>query len=295
MLIFGLGVAGLLVLGGIATYVLAPRVGPNPWFGVRTGYSMANPEVWAKSNRVGGRLLVGIGIAMALLTLLVAQLGLGADSGIAVLAGALVLMLAGSVAWLFSYTRTLARLATEDKDKVKVERLPFRWRYVALPLALCLASLILVACFYPRLEGARLATHFSFSGQPDGWMGRSAFVAIMLAIQFGFAGISLALVRWLSAWLRPGAPAQVSASASQWLLGNLLAVGQMVVLYAMADTFWYNLYQAHLLPVWLFIILAVISATLVPLFAIAVVIGGRWLSNLARNSSKERTSGDSTN
>lgn len=284
MVVFGLGAAALLVLAGIATYALAPRVGSNPIFGVRTGYSQVSPEVWARSNRADGCLLIGIGIALVLLTLLLAPLGLDTSPGIPILAGALLVMLAGGAAWLFSYTRALAR---QQKVEAKVERLPFRWRCVTLPLALCLVSLLVAAYFYPRLEETRIASHFNLRGQPDGWMGRQAFLATMLAIQFAFGGVSLALVRWVSAWLRPGVPGQVSPSASQWLLGNLLAIGQLVVLYAMADTFWYNLHQAHLLPVWLFIIVAVILATLVPLFAIAVVAASRWLSYSTRKPDKE--------
>ena len=165
-----------------------------------------------------------------------------------------------------------------------MEKLPFRWRYVAAPLVLCAASLLLAAYFYPRLEGTRIASHFNLRGEPNGWMSRQAFVLIMVAIQVGFAAVSIVLARWTSSLLRPGTPGQIPGVASQWLLGNILAIGQIIVLFVMADTFWYNLHHAHLLPVWLFIIIAVVIAAMGPMAAIGIVVGSRVLGQATKKS-----------
>jgi uncharacterized membrane protein len=54
---------GLLYVGiGVAM----PKVPPNPLFGVRTARTLACPDAWERANRIGGRWLVGAGIATIL-------------------------------------------------------------------------------------------------------------------------------------------------------------------------------------------------------------------------------------
>ncbi|MSP14811.1 MAG: SdpI family protein [Chloroflexi bacterium] len=74
---FGLGIGVLLVLAGAATYYFAPRVGPNPFFGVRIGYAYASREVWNKSNRFGGLALAVAGVAIMLYSLVSGAKGTG--------------------------------------------------------------------------------------------------------------------------------------------------------------------------------------------------------------------------
>ena len=114
MLWFGLLIGGLLVLTGLATALWAPRVGPNAYFGVRTGYSAANRLVWERSNRVGGLVLAGIGAAMLLVTAVVGLIGVPESAQILVLTAALFALLLPAVAWLFLYTRRLARTTPSD-------------------------------------------------------------------------------------------------------------------------------------------------------------------------------------
>ena len=63
---YGVGAGLVLVIAGWATYRYAPRVGPNPIFGVRTGYSMVNRDVWDRSNRAGGLILMLMGLVTGL-------------------------------------------------------------------------------------------------------------------------------------------------------------------------------------------------------------------------------------
>jgi uncharacterized membrane protein len=46
------------------------RVQPNYFVGIRTPWTLADPEVWRRTHRVGGRAMVGAGVAGALLALL---------------------------------------------------------------------------------------------------------------------------------------------------------------------------------------------------------------------------------
>lgn len=117
MLWFGLLLGGVFILAGLATAIWAPRVGPNRYFGVRTGYSAANRAVWDRSNRVGGLVMAGIGVAMLLATTVVALVGVPASAQILVLTGVLFVLLIPTVAWLFLYTRRLARHSPRDLDR----------------------------------------------------------------------------------------------------------------------------------------------------------------------------------
>ena len=55
----GLGLL-LAVLGA-----LMPRVKRNPWFGVRTRWTLESDLVWEKTQRLGGKLLAGAGVVTA--------------------------------------------------------------------------------------------------------------------------------------------------------------------------------------------------------------------------------------
>jgi uncharacterized membrane protein len=46
------------------------RVQPNYFVGIRTPWTLADPEVWRRTHRAGGRAMVGAGLAAALLGLL---------------------------------------------------------------------------------------------------------------------------------------------------------------------------------------------------------------------------------
>ncbi|MFN8473187.1 MAG: SdpI family protein [Anaerolineae bacterium] len=109
MLWFGLLIGGIFILAGLATAIWAPRVGPNAYFGVRTGYSAANRAVWNRSNRVGGLVMAALGVVMLVITVLIVPLHLPAETEMLVLTGALFALLIPAVVWLFFYTRRLSR------------------------------------------------------------------------------------------------------------------------------------------------------------------------------------------
>src|SRR5689334_15988811 len=109
ILSLGLLMGGLLLVVGLATYIWAPRVVPNPFFGVRTGYSYANRDVWNQSNCVGGLALAGVGAVLLVLTSVLQLIGLPQATATFVLTGVMVVLGLGTVAWLVLYTRRLAQ------------------------------------------------------------------------------------------------------------------------------------------------------------------------------------------
>jgi uncharacterized membrane protein len=183
----------LLVVIGWATYYFAPRVGPNPIFGVRVGYSFASREVWDKTNRFGGALIALVGMAMAVGGVGLHWLNLAPNQGISTLTVAMLVALLGAVVWMFVYARGLAQGAPIMRELAPVK---FRCAYLAPGLISFAMLVALMAYFYPQLPAAKMATHFGFDDQPNGWMPRDAFVVSYV----GLAALFVALDNDFKLW-----------------------------------------------------------------------------------------------
>jgi len=255
MVYFGLGLGALLIVIGALTYWLAPKVGPNPWFGLRTGYSVANREVWDKSNRLGGVLFAVCGVLECLLTGLVVLVGADARTAYTVLFGWLIGGALVASAWGLVYSRRLA-LGTPVARELKA--VPFRWTYV-LPVLVSAVVLVAVALyFYPQLPAERLATHFDMEGNANGWMSRNEFMATFLALASLFTLLDVGVVAWTT---REPLIAIDRLGNSWWMspergLAFMAAVMTFMNLFfgvLLWDTAQFNLRGAHLLPMNMFI------------------------------------------
>ncbi len=278
VLVFGLVTGAFLLLAGLATYHFAPRVGPNPIFGVRTGYSFASREVWDRSNRVGGKLIAWTSVAyMALSVVLYAAVD-DVPAGIATLGVAIIATLALEMGWLVLYSRRLVRgNATAARTMSKASR----WWFVA-PVAAIYAGLAIAAVVYaPNLPSDLIATHFDSAGVPDGFSTR----AQALITPLGIGGALLALHLFL-AWLLGRSSFAASTSRLRLrfsprvlmaLVSASMAYGQLVLLYAALDIFSYNTRAGqHLLPIGLVIALtAVVAAALLGGFFYFIFMSNR--------------------
>ena len=254
MLYFGLGLGALLVAIGLVTYWLAPRVGPNPWFGVRTGYSVASREVWNASNRAGGLAFVVCGLALGLLAVALAYLGVGQGTATTILTAWLILSLLGALGWLVLYSR---RLAQGTRVAGELRPVAFRWAYLA-PVLISLALLLVMAVYlYPQLPAQRLATHFDLAGHPDGWMDRGGFLLSFLAIAVFCALLNVAVVLWatrepLIAVDRLGSRWWMSPERGLIFLGLIMATLNLFFAVLLWDVALFNIQGAHPLPMGLF-------------------------------------------
>ena len=132
--------------------------------------------------------------------------------------------------------------------------LVFHWGYIILPVVILLLSIILTAYFYHRLP-VELAYRFKSDGSPDGWLSRGTIILWMLLPQ-----LFLTLLAGAITWGITKLGALVGQPESTWikperilsLMGNMMALPQVILCFAMLDIFSYNSYQIHIMPLWVF-------------------------------------------
>ncbi len=242
MLYFGLGMGALLVLVGLATYYFAPRVGPNPIFGVRIGYAYASRETWDKSNRFGGALMALVGVVTASLGLLLTLLNAAPRDGMVWLTGAMLAALFGALAWMFVYSRGLAQGTAMAREITPVR---FRWAYLA-PVVVTFALLVAVAVYlYPTLPADRIASHFNINEQPDGWMSRNDFFVSFLGFGLLFVvmdalAVVVATREPLIAFGRWGANWRLDPERGLIYTGVALALANLIMVGVLLNVAWFN-------------------------------------------------------
>ena len=159
--------------------------------------------------------------------------------------------------------------------------MPFSWRFILLPLAVLLLSLALATGFYHRLP-VELAYHFGSDGSPDRWLSRGGLLLWVLLPQLFFTLLAGAIV-WvmtrLASRFRQPAGAGINLEAILLLMGNMVALPQTVLCFAMLYIFVYNAYQMHLPPLWIFVlIIMVLGGVVLSIFfvrAVRLVRGAR--------------------
>ena len=136
------------------------------------------------------------------------------------------------------------------------ERLSFRWSYIIAPLVVFLLSIILSAYFYHLLP-AEAAVHFEVDGTPDRWLSREMTMVVVFMPQLFFvllAGATSWGITKLDTLFRQTESARIRPERIVLFMGNLFALPQLILCFAMVDIFSYNSYQTHLVPMWIFLL-----------------------------------------
>jgi len=160
----------------------------------------------------------------------------------------------GAVIWFVLRRGQAVKSKEPAKQTTAGATLAFHWSYIILPVVILLLSIILVACFYHRLP-LEVAYHFKSDGSPDRWLSRGAiilwlflpqlfFTLLAGAITWGITKLGALFRQPESTWIKPG--------SILVLMGNMVALPQVILCFAMLDIFSYNSYQIHILPLWVF-------------------------------------------
>jgi len=198
----------------------------------------------------------------------------------------LVLSLGFGAAIWFTFRHRLSAIRGEPgEETAAVTPLAFHWRYVILPSVLFLLSVILVI-YFGRLLPAEVAYRFRPDGSPDGWLSSGMIILWTLLPQF-FLTLLAGAITWgttrLSALFQQTADTGINLERILLLMGNMIAVPQIILFFAMLDIFSYNSYQIHIMPLWLIALIVM---------GLGVIILGIFFVRAIRQSPGTR---DSTN
>jgi hypothetical protein len=127
----------------------------------------------------------------------------------------------------------------------------FRWTYIALPGAMLLITLVLAAIFYGKLPQE---TAYRFSGStPVSRLDRGSVLAWALGLQLVFAALSLAITFLITSAARHMQLVETTLNRTVFaIIGNLVALPQIIFAYAILVIFIYNIYGKTLPPLWAF-------------------------------------------
>jgi uncharacterized membrane protein len=151
---------------------------------------------------------------------------------------------------------------SESDSKTNPEiKITFRWTYIVLPVVFLFISLIFIVFFY-RLLPSDVAYHFQ-GNSPDKWLSRGAFTAWLFIPQFFFTLLSFVLVRVVLLGARYWPSADTPLNKLLPVMGNMVALPQIILLFAMFDFLIYNTYQIKLIPLWVVTLIVMILGGIV--------------------------------
>lgn len=166
----------------------------------------------------------------------------------------------GAAIWFLFRQRQAVKSKQPTKETTRGDTLPFHWSYIIAPLAILVLSIILTAYFYHQLPN-EVAYHFKPDGSPDRWLSRGAAVAWALAPQLFLTLLAVAItwgITKLGMLSKQTEGALIKPERVLSLMGNIIALPQIVLLFAILDIFSYNSYQMHLMPVWVFALIIMV-------------------------------------
>jgi hypothetical protein len=146
----------------------------------------------------------------------------------------------------------------------------FRWSFIIVPVAFLVLSILVAAIFWWRLP-SELAYHFQ-GGIPDKTISSGVLLGWMLIPQVFFLLISFALTRLVMLGARYAPPGETPFQALLPLMGNMIALPQVVLFFIMLQIVLYNVFQIALIPLWItaLVILAIGSVILIVVFTLLI-------------------------
>ncbi|MFH1662745.1 MAG: DUF1648 domain-containing protein [Chloroflexota bacterium] len=164
----------------------------------------------------------------------------------------------------------MTTLKRTPEDKGETVELVFNWKYILLPLSILLLMTALTAIFYPQLTD-EVAYRFSMNGSPKSWLSRQAILLLTLLPQFILFIIAIAITCGTAMAGRSIGQITRALKPERFLMlmGNLVALPQIIFGFVMLDVFIYNTHDNHLMPIWLFaLIIMIIGGIILAIFFI---------------------------
>jgi hypothetical protein len=172
----------------------------------------------------------------------------------------------------------------------KINPLRFRLSFIILPLTIFVISTALAMAFYGSLP-SEVYYRFATDGDPgSSLVAKGVVVAVALGSQ-----VLLVLVAFLLTWSLSRSRFFNQNLASFWfdptklftLMGNMLAIVQIIAAYVLLDIIVYHTQQSHLMPLWLFAVLALLLGSVI-IFIYALPIFIRvWRGFSSQRNKKE--------
>ena len=160
----------IYLITGVLQYYLAPKIGPNPYFGFKIGYTFADREVWDKTNRLMGKFSI-VHSLILFPTVLIPNF----------LIYYLILFIIPLLAFIplgIRYAAIQLEMKGAKSENVSLRRLEgiTVGKFWSLsPILLYLLLIVFEFITYPSLPDV-IAVHFDAAGNPDGWSSKVDFV-----------------------------------------------------------------------------------------------------------------------
>ena len=120
-----------------------------------------------------------------------------------------------------------------------------------------LLSIILAAIFYAKLT-PQIAYHFH-GDVPDRWLARGAFIGWMIGPQLLFTLLAFVTVRMVLLGARYLPPEDTLLNKLLPVMGNMLALPQVILFAAMVQFFLYNAYHVTPIPLWILAVIILVG------------------------------------
>ena len=192
--------------------------------------------------------------------------------------------------FFFKNSPRAGQAAAAEATETAAKELAFRWQYIALPAAILLLACILAAIYYPQLT-QEVAYRFNIDGTPRSYFSRAAVTSIALIPQFILMPLSAFIALGVIKLGRTSGQVAGSLGPEKLIvfMCNLVALPQVVIGFVMLDIFSYNVSGSHLMPVWLFVIIAMaLAGVILAAFIIQAIRRSRQGGQRPNTSRKEQ-------
>lgn len=144
----------------------------------------------------------------------------------------------------------------------------FGYSRIVFPLIVLAASMVLALIFLPQVTG-ELAFRFTANGNPLNSANRYLVTGFLIGAQ-----VLLVAGGWLNGYFiyRVGAShgttslSGVKAAKTAVLSANMVALPQVILAFVLVYVYSFNVSGVHLMPVWLFVVLAMVTGSMIIIY-----------------------------